>query len=180
MLSLFIAPELAMQMPAGSSTRGSVVPASSNCGLCLRGALLVILCAASAGCATTSSGNDHDTQRLAEVSAVAGKPGTSFRYSSLVSYEPIGESDVLVFTSPREAWLLHLYGPCRDLEFGSFVGLTSTFGRVAVGYDKVLVRDNTIPCQIQEIRPVDTAVLRRADHERKLQAQPSSGQPPSS
>ena len=180
MLLMSIAPEHAMQTPAGSPTRSPAVPTSNNCGLCLRGALLVVLCAASVGCATAPSRNDRDTQRLSEVSAVAGKPATSFRYSSLVSYEPIGESDVLVFTSPREAWLLHLYGPCRDLEFGSFVGLTSTFGRVSVGYDKVLVRDNPIPCQIQEIRPVDTAVLRRADHERKLQAQPSSGQPPSS
>jgi hypothetical protein len=142
--------------------------------------MLAMLCAVGTGCATSPSVNDRDMRRLAEISAIAGSPVTSFRYSSLVSYEPIGENDVLVLTGPRDAWLLHLYGPCRDLEFKSSIGLTSTFGLVSTGFDKVLVRGNPIPCPIQQIRPVDTAVLRRADHERKLQAQPTSGQPPSS
>ncbi len=145
----------------------------------LRIATLAMLCAAGVGCATTATApNPRDAQRLAEVSAIAGKPVSSFHYLSLTSYEPIGESDVLVFTSPRQAWLLHLDGPCRDLDFGPFVGLTSTFGRVSTGFDSVLVRGNPIPCRIEQIRPVDTAELRRAEHEHKVEAQPAPGQPP--
>lgn len=137
-----------------------------------------MLCTAGIGCATTAPVNDRDVKRLAEVSAIAGKPVPWFRYTGLNSYEPIGEDDVLVFTSPREAWLLHLYGTCRDLDFGPFAGLTSSIGRVSAGYDKVIVRGNPIPCLIQEIRPVDPLVLRRVERERSLQAQPAAGQPP--
>ena len=168
-----------MQISTGSPASSAALFASSNYRLGLRTATLAILCAASVGCATTMAlPNDRDVRRLAEVSAVAGTPVSSFHYLSLSSYEPIGDSDVLVFTSPRSAWLLHLYGPCRDLDFGPFIGLTSSFGRVSTGFDKVIVRDNPIPCPIQQIRPVDTAVLRHAERERKLQAQPASGQTP--
>ena len=168
-----------MQISTGSPARSAAVFASSQCGLRLRAATLAMLFVASVGCATTMAlPNDRDVQRLAEVSAVAGKPVSSFQYLSLSSYEPIGDSDVLVFTSPRQAWLLHLYGPCRDLDFGAFIGLTSSFGRVSIGFDKVIVRDNPIACPIQQIRPVDTAVLKRAERERKLQAEPASGQAP--
>ena len=168
-----------MQISTGSQIRSAAVFAASNYGLRLRGAALAMLCVATVGCATTMAPpNDRDVQRLAEVSTVAGKPVSSFQYLSLSSYEPIGDSDVLVFTSPRQAWLLHLYGPCRDLDFGAFIGLTSSFGRVSTGFDKVIVRDNPIACPIEQIRPVDTAVLKRVERERKLQAEPASGQRP--
>jgi len=139
--------------------------------------MLAMLCVALIGCATTP-GNDRDTQRLVEVSAIAGKAVPSFSYLSLNSYEPIGESDLLVFTSPREAWLLHLDGTCRDLDFGQSVELTSNFGRVSAGFDKVIVRDSPMPCRIQQIRPVDTSLLKRIERERKLQTKPSSGLSP--
>lgn len=130
------------------------------------GISLAVICAATTGCATTALGGQNHMQRLADVSAIAGKPAPSFSYLSLNSYEPIGESDVLVFTSPREAWLLHLDGSCRDLDFGMSIRLTSNLGRVSAGQDHVIVRDNSIPCRIQQIRPVDTAVLKRVEHDR--------------
>jgi hypothetical protein len=142
-----------------------------GCGL--RGAMLALLCASAVGCATTApSMNAADAKRLADVSAVAGKPVSSFHFMSMSSFEPIGDSDLLVFTSPREAWLLHLDGPCRDLDFGPFLGLTSTFSRVSAGFDKVLVRGNPIACRIEQIRPVDTAVLKRVDRERRIESKP--------
>lgn len=174
-----------MQIATGSQTRSAAISTSGQRGFRLRGAALAMLCAASVGCATTATApNERDVRRLAEVSAIAGKPVSSFHFLSLSSYEPIGDSDVMVFTSPRSAWLLHLYGPCRDLDFGAFIALTSTFDRVSTGFDKVIVRGNPIPCPIQQIRPVDTVVLRHAERERRLQAQPpadqpTSGQPPS-
>jgi len=148
----------------------------------IHGVVLALICALSAGCATTAPSitlNSADAQRLAEVSAVAGKPVSSFRFLSMSSFEPIGDRDLLVFTSPRSAWLLHLDGSCRDLDFDPFLGLTSTFNRVSAGFDSVVARGNPIPCRIQQIRPVDTAVLRRAEKERKAQAAPASGQPAS-
>ena len=126
-----------------------------------------------AGCATTPP-NLEDARRLAEVSAIAGAPVTSFRYLSMSSFEPIGDSNLLIFTSPRSAWLLRVDGPCRDLDFDPFLGITSNFGRVSSGFDKVIVRDNPIACRIEQIRPVDAGTLRHIDRERKAQDQPVS------
>jgi hypothetical protein len=125
-----------------------------------------------AGCATTPP-SDQDMRRLAEVTAIAGPTVSSFRYVNMSSFEPIGDRDLLIFTSPRSAWLLHLDGSCRDLEFDPFLGLTSSMGRVSSGFDKVIVRDNPIACRIEQIRPVDAAVLRHADSERKAQGDPN-------
>ena len=173
--------------PCGSGTPDSRASGSPILGhptrdLRIRSAALALVCALSAGCATTAPSitlNSADTQRLAEVSAVAGKPVSSFRFLSMSSFEPIGDSDLLLFTSPGSAWLLHLDGSCRDLDFDPFLGLTSTFNRVSAGFDSVVARGNPIPCRIQQIRPVDTAVLRRAEKERRMQAQPTS-RPPTS
>jgi len=128
----------------------------------LRWITLALLCAFANGCATTpaSQATGADAQRLEEVSAIAGAPVSSFRYMDQATFEPIGLSDLLVFTTPREAWLLHLDGNCRGLDFGPFLKLTSHMHRVSSGFDSVIVRDNPIPCRIEQIRPVDTAALK--------------------
>lgn len=167
-----------MQFPIRPCSPPSRIRASARSDTRFRGTALALLCGVTAGCATTPNApNVRDMQRLADVSAVAGQPVSSFRFFNLSSYEPIGDSDLLVFTNPRDAWLLHLDGHCRDLDFGPFLGLTSTFNRVSARFDKVIVRGNPIGCQIREIRPVDTAVLKRVEKERKLDMQSSA--PPS-
>jgi hypothetical protein len=113
-------------------------------------------------------------QRLAEVRALAGPPVDTFWYERMSSYEPIGLSDLLVFTSPRQAWLLHLDGECRNMDFDPFLMLTSHSNRVTVMLDSVRVRHNPIPCEIKEIRPVNAATLRHVDRERKA-AEPPPG-----
>ena len=150
---------------------------ASGPGSGLRQAMLGMLCMIGVGCATAAPppGNDAIAKRLAEVSAAAGKPVSSFRYMSTTQFEPIGLSDLLVYTYPREAWLLHLDGSCRGLDFGPFLGLTSHMHRVSAGEDKVLVRDNPIPCRIVQIRPVDTTVLKPVEEEGKVEAQPPAG-----
>lgn len=110
-------------------------------------------------------------KRLAEVQMLAGPSVNSFRYMRMSSFEPIGLQHLLVFTGPRDAFLLDLDAPCRMLDFGPFMGITSHMNRVMSGVDAVRVRDNPIPCRIVQIRPVDTARLRRVDAERKAQGQ---------
>jgi len=116
-------------------------------------------------------------QRLAEVTAIAGPTVNSFRFWRMSSFEPIGLSHMMVFTTPRDAWLLQLDGPCRGLDFGPFMGVTSHMHMVSAGIDTVRVRDNPIPCRIMEIRPVDTARLRHIDNEKQMQDQPDLDQP---
>jgi len=139
----------------------------------------MMLCVLATGCASLQAAphNPADVQRLAEVRAIAGPPVSSFRFMQMSSFEPIGLADVLVFTTPREAWLLHLDGQCRNLDFDPFVGLTSHMHRVSTLTDSVIVRDNPIPCRIEQIRPVDTSALRRIDREKKAPNQPSAESP---
>jgi hypothetical protein len=148
---------------------------SRRSGLCRM--TFAMLLTTGVGCATAAPRpvNDAVAQRLAEVSAAAGKPVSSFRYMSTTQFEPIGLGDLLVYANPREAWLLHLDGPCRNLDFGPFLGLTSHMHRVSAGEDKVLVRDNPIPCRIMQIRPVDTAALKRVENDSKAETQPPAG-----
>jgi hypothetical protein len=128
----------------------------------LRWAALAMSCAFAAGCATTPEpqATGAHAQRLEEVSAIAGEQVDSFRYMDQATFEPIGLSDLLVYTSPREAWLLHLDGECRDLDFEPFLKLTSHMHRVSTLSDSVIVRNNPIPCQIREIRPINAAALK--------------------
>jgi Family of unknown function (DUF6491) len=134
----------------------------------LRWVTLAMLCLASAACATTADpplasgpvgGGDAVSDRLAQVTAAAGQPISSFRYERMSSYEVIGLSDLLVYTRPTEAWLLHLDGECHNIDFGPFLKLTSHMHRVSTLTDSVIVKDNPIPCMIRQIRPVDTAKI---------------------
>ena len=156
-------------------TRGKTGPRSigSLIGEAGRSFAVVMLIAASASCSTLQNRppKPADVQRLAEVRAIAGPPVDSFWFERMSSFEPIGLSDLLVFTSPRNAWLLHLDGECRDLDFDPFLGLTSHSHRVSVLLDSVHVRNNPIPCQIREIRPVNATTLRHIDKEKKAQDQ---------
>lgn len=113
-------------------------------------------------------------KRLAEVQAVAGPPVNSFRYMRMSAFEPIGLRNLLVFTSPRSAWLLRLDAPCRGLDFYPFMGLTSHMHLVSTDTDSVRVQNNPIPCRIVQIQPVDAGRLRHVDAERPVpdQAQP--------
>jgi hypothetical protein len=139
------------------------------------GATMAMLCVLATGCSTLKAAppNPAVTQRLAEVRAIAGPPVDSFWFERMSSFEPIGLSDLLVFTTPRDAWLLHLDGECRRLDFDPFLRLTSHSRRVSVLLDDVRVRDNPIPCQIREIRPVNATTLRHIDKEKKAQDQAS-------
>jgi hypothetical protein len=142
---------------------------SSRAGSGLRWATFAALCLAAAGCATTADpplasgsvggGGDAASDRLSQVTAAAGQPISSFRYERMSSYEVIGLSDLLVYTRPTEAWLLHLDGECHNMDFGAFIKLTSHMHRVSTLTDSVIVKDNPIPCMIRQIRPVDTAKI---------------------
>ncbi|HEY2345940.1 MAG TPA: DUF6491 family protein [Xanthomonadaceae bacterium] len=140
--------------------------------------MAAIACVLAAGCSATLKDRPPDpavVQRLAEVRAIAGPPVDSFWYEPVSSFEPIGDANLLIFTSPRHAWLLQLDGSCRELDFDPFIAVTSQMNRVTARFDSVRVRHNPIPCQIMEIRPVDAAVLRRVDREKKAQPLPPDG-----
>lgn len=120
-------------------------------------------------------------QRQAAYAAAAGAPVRSFHFFNLWSWEPLSDTELVVYTRPNRAWLLDLDGHCQNLMFTNAVGLTSSVGEVSVRFDKVLVGRGYMPCTIMQIRPVDVKRLRiEQEAQRKINAQPRASTVPAS
>lgn len=113
-----------------------------------------------AGCASHGAA---DEQRLAIYQAHASAPVKKVRYFSPTGWEEIDENHILVTIRPAEAWLMRLSGPCMDFTDGSPVLLISSqFGYVSPGFDRVSTGDSRMSCRIDEIRQVDMFAMRAA------------------
>lgn len=127
--------------------------------------LLTLALVAPLGCATTPKLSD--AEQLAMHRAHAGEPVPHFRYfGSLIGWTPLGREALAVWTRPNEAYLLQLTAPCPDLDFAQGISISETMHQVSARFDRVtpLGRGSmTIPCQIQEIRPLDTKALKQAE-----------------
>ena len=117
------------------------------------------------GCASSASLRDAD--KLALYQASAGAPVSSFRYfGSINGWTPLGDSALAIWTSPNQAYLLDVYGPCSGLEFAPAIGLTQHSHQVSARFDDVLLLERTgphIPCRIRSIRPLDVKAIRSAE-----------------
>jgi hypothetical protein len=131
-------------------------------------AALIVL----AGCASTRMG---EAEKLAIYRAAAGETVGSFSYLGRISgWTPIDDSNIAVWTKPREAWLLTFHGRCEDIDFAPVIGLTSQSSRVYAGFDKVLVHSPgsiQMPCRIREIRELDTTKVKAAEKAAREQSQ---------
>ena len=70
-----------------------------------------------AGCCQRLVVPSAQSQREAAYAAAAGAPVKSFRFFNLYSWEPLGDSQLVVYTRPNEAWLLEvrrLHRTCRS------------------------------------------------------------------
>lgn len=74
------------------------------------------------------------------------------------SWETLGDNQLVVFTTPSDAYLLTVQSPCNQLAFAQNVGLTSTVGTVHARLDSVTVQG--WHCPIMQIRPIDYARMR--------------------
>ena len=120
-------------------------------------------------------------QRQAAYTAAAGAPVTSFRFVTLWSWEPLSDSELVVYTRPNQAWLLVLDRPCENLTFTDSIGLTSMTGEVSARFDKVLTGGHYFPCTIMQIRPVDVKQLQiTQEAQRKINVAPREQQAPAS
>ena len=128
--------------------------------------LLLAVGFALTACATTPK--QSDAEKLALHLAQAGEPVKDFRYfGSLNGWSPLGDSALVVWTKPSEAFLLELYGPCSNLNYAPAITLSNTMGHVSARFDSVNVRGGgssnmDIPCRIQTIRPLDVKGLKQA------------------
>jgi len=131
----------------------------------LRSLPVVVPLLLAAACSSVPHAQRVARQQAAYASA-AGGPVRSFRFFSLYSWEALGDRQVAIYTRPTEAWLLDLGAGCPDIEFGNSLGLTSSFGQVSVGLDRVVSGRTGFPCTISAIRPVDVKKL-KAERQRQ-------------
>ncbi len=107
----------------------------------------------------------------------AGPPVESFTYLGRYdSWQSIGTNQVVVWTTPFQAYLIKVAPPCNNLEFAQRIGLTSTANTVSSRFDFVKV--GHWRCPIQEIRPVDYQRMRqdmRKEAEEAKAAKAASG-----
>ncbi|MEO8779335.1 MAG: DUF6491 family protein [Rhodanobacter sp.] len=134
--------------------------------------IAVVMAGALAACSSVPYAQSEQ-QRQAAYVAAAGAPVRSFHFFSLWSWEPLGDSELVVYTQPSRAWLLDLDGSCQNLEFTHAIGLTSSTGEVSARFDKVLTGRRYMPCTIMRIRPINVKQLRVAQEaQRKINAEP--------
>ncbi|HTD31092.1 MAG TPA: DUF6491 family protein [Steroidobacteraceae bacterium] len=127
-----------------------------------------------AGC---SSGGipkrEDEAQVRARFAAYAGEPIDRMTWmGQYYSWEPVGENQLVVFTTPSDAYLLKVSGPCTDLKFVTSIGLTSTGSTVYSRLDSVKVRHWR--CPIAEIRKVDYKRMRADMRAEAEKARPAS------
>jgi hypothetical protein len=124
-----------------------------------------------AGCASLPS-SQYRTDRRAAYEKAAGAPVSSFHFaSSLYSWEPLSDDELVVYTRPTQAWLLNL-AACRNLDITNTIGLTSNFNEVSVNFDSVLTERAQFPCAISQIRPVDLKGMKAAAEKREIKSEP--------
>jgi hypothetical protein len=127
-------------------------------------------------CATST--HQSDPERRAQYAAYAGPPIQQFTWlGHFDGWEPLGKTDLIVFTTPSDAYLLKVWPPC-DLRFafnghgGETIGVTSAGGTVSARVDSIIEHSAAVGravCPISEIRKVDYRRM-LADERRQAQA----------
>lgn len=160
----------------------------------LSGVMLAMAITVGVGaCSSSGAPRATDAQRLAFYEAHAGDPVRNFRmFGRLNGWTPLGNSALVVWTRPNEAFLLNFTGPCQDLQFATAITISHFSNQVTARFDTVTpIGPGTssigrIPCRIDTIRPIDVQALnqsreeiRQANAEARQDAPPAETPPPS-
>lgn len=134
--------------------------------------------------ACSSTPRMTDAERLAFYESHAGEPVNSFRlFGRLNGWTRVTNSALVVWTRPREAWLLDLT-PCADLQFAHSITISHFANTVTARFDTVtphgagVSRVGQIPCRITQIRPLDTTASSQESEEKQVESAERSDAPP--
>lgn len=135
-------------------------------------------CSLVVGCVGGPSLHQSNEQRQARYAPYEGPPINQFTWlGHFYSWEPLGRDQLVVFTTPNDAYYLKVWPNC-DLNFAmngrgdEDIGVTSTSGTVSAGLDSVIENSSAVghvQCPISEIRRIDYARM-MADHRAQAQA----------
>ncbi len=115
-------------------------------------ALLCIAPALLGACASVAQHGKQ--QQLQQYLQYAEAPVDSFTYlGHFDDWQSLSDTQLVVWTTFNEPYLITVRAPCIDLQFAQRIGLTSTAGAVSNNLDAVILEHQH--CQITQIRPVD-------------------------
>ncbi len=121
-------------------------------------AVLAVLLSA---CATNYKAREE--AKLERYMSASGEPVKRFSYFRIHSWTPLGDQHVVVWTRPKEGYLLKVDEPCPDLQWTHALAFSSLMRQVNVDFDRILLENYS--CRIIEIRPVDRKKLREIERE---------------
>lgn len=129
----------------------------------MRTILIVLMTAALAsGCASNGLKRSSGERLLSKYEPYVGEPIQSFTAFRQESWQPISRTQLVLWTSINDAYLLTVANNCPDLMYTNAVSVSSTTSAIST-LDHVLVRGDR--CQIQKIQPIDVRQMRK-DRER--------------
>ena len=110
-------------------------------------------------CVTTGGGIERTKgeQLLDKYEPYLGEPVNSFTALQKDSWQPISRTQLVLWTTINDAYLLTITNHCPNLPFAQTVGVTSTTSQITT-LDSVLVRGDR--CPITQIQPIDVRRMR--------------------
>jgi hypothetical protein len=115
---------------------------------------------------------ERETRQATLYHKYAGSAVESFTYLGRYdSWTSIGQNQLVVWTTPNEAYLITVRNPCPELPFAQHIGLTQTApNTVSQRFDFVVVSGDK--CWIQSIQPVNYLQMKRDRRQQSAEALP--------
>jgi hypothetical protein len=118
-------------------------------------ALLCLAMAAFIGaCASLEEHSKNQQLQRQQYLQWAEAPVDRFTYlGRFYDWQALSDTQLVVWTTFTEPYLITVRPPCVDLQFTQHIGLTSTAGTVSNNLDSIVFEHQR--CQITQIRPID-------------------------
>ena len=113
--------------------------------------------------------NTTATRQASVYDQYAGAPIEGFTYLGRYdSWTSVGNNQLVVWTTPNDAYLITVRPPCIQLPWVQHIGLTQTAHSVTQKFDFVLAGHDR--CWIQSIQPVNYLQMKRDMRQKTAQA----------
>jgi hypothetical protein len=117
---------------------------------------LALVAAVASGCASGLSRSSGD-RVLERYESYIGEPIRGFTAFRMQSWQPVSRTQLILWTSINDAYLLTIANNCPELMFTDSVQVTSTASGIST-LDQVRVGGDR--CPIQKIQPIDIRAWR--------------------
>jgi hypothetical protein len=117
---------------------------------------LALVAAVASGCASGLSRSSGD-RVLERYESYIGEPIRGFTAFRMQSWQPVSRTQLILWTSTNDAYLLTVSNNCPELMFTDSVQVTSTASGIST-LDQVRVGGDR--CPIEKIQPIDIRAWR--------------------